>query len=164
MIFKDAGLDDGIHGAGFLAESAKDTFGQVDIIAGGAAAAIGARLGFNRDRHRRAYGLAELAGDAALLAIRIAAQGVQAAKAMRLRGLLFGVLHGDLAPEHIAPGQAEALEQFPEQQAAEVIFNLYKHDQSNQGGVSSTTSAAITTSQTMVMGIKTFQPRRMIWS
>ena len=51
-------------------------------------------------RKRRAHRLAQLAGDAALLAVRVAAQRVQAAKARALRGLLLGIVHGDLGAEH----------------------------------------------------------------
>src|SRR6185437_12751315 len=38
-------FDDRIHRTGFLAEAAIDAFGHVDVVAGGAAAAILARLG-----------------------------------------------------------------------------------------------------------------------
>src|SRR6266446_3272589 len=66
-------LDDRVDRAGLLAEAAIDAFGHVDVVAGRAPAAILARLGLDRDRPRRADRLAELAGDAALLAIGIAA-------------------------------------------------------------------------------------------
>src|SRR5262245_20894867 len=67
-------LDDGIDRAGLLAEAAINALGHVDVVAGGAAAAVGAWLGLDRDRERRADRLAKLAGDAPLLAVRIAAQ------------------------------------------------------------------------------------------
>ena len=73
------------------------------------------------DGHGRAYGLAQLAGDAALFAIVVAAQRMQAAKARRQRGFFLGVLDGDLAPEGVAPGQGHALEQFHEHEALEEI-------------------------------------------
>src|SRR3712207_7357686 len=50
------------------------SFHHIDVVACGAAAAVLARLGFDGDRQRRADRLAKLAGDAALLAVRIAAQ------------------------------------------------------------------------------------------
>ena len=74
-------LDDGVDRAGFLAEAAVDAFGHVDVVARGPAAAVLARLGLDGDRLRRADRLAQLAGDAAFLAIRVAAQRVLAAEA-----------------------------------------------------------------------------------
>lgn len=69
-------LDNGVHGAALLAETAVDAFGHVNIITGGAATSILALLSLNGDRLGRADGLAELAGDASLLAGGVAAQGV----------------------------------------------------------------------------------------
>src|SRR3546814_1930987 len=62
-------LDDGVHRAGFLAIAAIDALRHVDVVARGAPAAVGARLGLDGDRLGRADRLAQLAGDAALLAI-----------------------------------------------------------------------------------------------
>src|SRR5262249_1070302 len=73
-------LYDGIDRAGLLAEAAIDALGHVDVVARGAAAAVGARFGLDGDRLRRADRLAELAGDAALFPVGIAAQGVLAAE------------------------------------------------------------------------------------
>jgi hypothetical protein len=81
VVFEDARLDDRIDRAGFFAEAAEDALVQVDVVARGAATAVGALLRFDGDRERRAYRFAQLAGDAALLAVRVAAQRVQAAKA-----------------------------------------------------------------------------------
>src|SRR6185369_4096623 len=78
VVLQDRGLDDRIHRAAFLAETAEDAFRQVDVVAGGAARAVGALVRFDRDRHCRAHGFAQLAGDAALLAVLVAAQRVQA--------------------------------------------------------------------------------------
>src|SRR6185503_17512306 len=83
-------LDDGVHWARLLAEAAVDALHHVDVVAGGAAAAVVARLGLDGDRLRRADRLAKLAGDAALLAVGIAPQGMLAAKAGRLRPALVG--------------------------------------------------------------------------
>ena len=74
-------LDDGVDRAGLLAEAAIDAFGHVDVVARGAAAAVVARLGLDGDGLRRADRLAQLAGDAALLAVGIAAQRMLAAEA-----------------------------------------------------------------------------------
>jgi hypothetical protein len=114
VVLEDAGLDDRIDRAGLFAEAAEDALGQVDVVARGAALPSARSLGFDGDRHRRADGLAQLAGDAALFAVRIAAQRMQAAEAVDLRGLFFGILHGDLAREQVAAGQRHALEQFLE--------------------------------------------------
>src|SRR5205807_4737068 len=67
-------LDDRIDRAGLLAIAAIDAFRHVDVVARGAAAAVLARLGLDRDRQSRADRLAQFAGDAALFAVGIAAQ------------------------------------------------------------------------------------------
>src|SRR5258707_6861186 len=85
-------LDDRVDRAGFLAEAAIDAFRHVDVVARRAPAAIGARLGLDGDGERRADRLAELAGDAALLAVGIAAQRMLAAEARAERPLLIGVV------------------------------------------------------------------------
>src|SRR5260370_23511140 len=74
-------LDDRIDRAGLLAIAAIDAFGHVDVVARRAPAAVVARLGLDRDRQRRADRLAQFAGDAALLAVRVAPQHMLAAKA-----------------------------------------------------------------------------------
>src|SRR5687767_9156816 len=110
----DARLDDGIHRAGFLAEAAVDALEQVDVVARGAARAVVGDVGLDGDGQRRAYRLAQLAGDAAFFAVRITAQRVQATEARRLRGLLFRVVHGELAGEELLERDLEAAEQLPE--------------------------------------------------
>ena len=81
-VFEIRAFDDGIDRAGFLAEAAIDAFHHVDVIAGGAAGAvIAARARFDGDGLGRANGLAQLAGDAAFLAIGIAAERMFAAEA-----------------------------------------------------------------------------------
>src|SRR5689334_23313045 len=104
VILEDARLDDGVDRAGFLAQPAEDALGEVDVVARGAARSVGALLGLDGDRERGAHRLAQLARDAALLAVRVAAQRVQAAEARADRGLLLGELDGDLAPEQMAAG------------------------------------------------------------
>src|SRR5260221_9977384 len=99
MIFEDARLDDRIDRARLLAKAAENAFGEIDVVARGAARSVVARLGLNRDRQSRAHRLAQLARDTAFLAVRITAQRVQAAEARRLLRLLFWILHGDLARE-----------------------------------------------------------------
>src|SRR6478752_3787007 len=73
VVFEDVGLDDRVDRAALLAEAAEDALGQVDVVARRAARAVGALVGFDRDRHRGAHGLAQLAGDAALFAVFVAA-------------------------------------------------------------------------------------------
>lgn len=85
-------LDDGINGTRLLAEAAVDALCHVDVVAGGAAGAVGALLGLDGDGLRRADGLAQLAGDAALLARRVAPQGVLASEAGGDGALLEGVV------------------------------------------------------------------------
>ena len=47
-------LDDGVDGARLLAEAAVDALGHVDVVAGGAAGAVGALLGLDGDGLGRA--------------------------------------------------------------------------------------------------------------
>src|SRR5260370_42592398 len=84
-------LDDRIDRAGLLAIAAIDAFGHVDVVARRAPAAVLARLGLDRDRQPPPDRLAHFAGDAALLAVGIAAQHMLAAKARAERALLVGV-------------------------------------------------------------------------
>src|SRR5579863_9664411 len=73
--FEVRSLDDGIDGTGLLAQPAVDAFHHVDVVAHGAAGAVvAARAGLDGDGLRRADRLAQLAGDAALLAVGITAQ------------------------------------------------------------------------------------------
>ena len=59
-------------------------------------------LGLDGDRQGRADRLAQLAGDATLLAVGIAAQRVLATKARAERSLFVGVVDRDGSPEHVA--------------------------------------------------------------
>src|SRR5207253_5986750 len=104
--------------AGLLAIAAIDAFGHVDIVAGRAPAAVLARLGLDRDRQRRTDRLAQLAGDAALLAIGIATQHVLATETRAERPLLIGIIDRDRAPKHVAQGQRQAGDQLGQQKAA----------------------------------------------
>src|SRR5512142_1606391 len=58
VVFEDPGLDDRVDGTAFLAEAAEDALGQVDVVARGAARAVGALLGFDGDGERGADSLA----------------------------------------------------------------------------------------------------------
>jgi hypothetical protein len=81
--------DDGVDWAGLLAEAAVDAFHHVDVVAGGPPRAVVApRPSLDGDGLGRADRLAQLAGDAALLPVRIAPQRKLAAKAGRDRPLL----------------------------------------------------------------------------
>src|SRR3954454_21608029 len=81
-------LDDRIDRTGFLAVAAVNAFRHINIIARRAAAAVLAWLGLDRNAQRRADRLAQFAGNAALLAIGVAAQHVLAAKSRADRVLL----------------------------------------------------------------------------
>src|SRR5687767_4752821 len=123
MVLEHARLDDRVHRAGLLAEAAEDALHQIDVVARGAARAVGALLRLDVDGERRAHGLAQLARDAALLAVRIAAQRVQAAEARADRRLLLRELHRDLAREHMAPGERHAAEKLEQQERLEKLEN-----------------------------------------
>src|SRR5207249_759727 len=96
--------------------------------------AVGTLLRLDDDRERGADGLAKLAGDAALLAVRIAAQRVQATEARRRWRLFFRVPDRDLAREHVAPGQREPLEQLLQEQAAEKVLDRFHGSERSLGG------------------------------
>src|SRR5215469_4315941 len=121
VVLVNAGEHDGIHRTGFLAEAAVDALEEIDVVARGAPGAIGCDIRVDGDAHRRADRLAQFAGDAALLAVRVAAQRVQAAKARRLRSLLLRVVERVLARPEGAPGHAHALEQLGQEEGLEWI-------------------------------------------
>src|SRR5690606_29276665 len=101
VVLVDVGLDDRVHRAGLLAEPAVDALEQVDVVTRGAAAAVLPALRIDGDGQRGAHRLAQLAGDAALLPVRVPAQGVHAAEARRLRRLLHRVHQRVLGPEQV---------------------------------------------------------------
>src|SRR5712691_3844292 len=85
-------LDDGVNRAGLLAQPAVDALHHVDVVAGGAAGAVvAARARLDGDRLRRADRLAQLAGDATLLAIGIATERMLAAEARAELALFEGI-------------------------------------------------------------------------
>src|SRR5439155_23986959 len=76
VVLEDPRLDDRVDRAALLAEAAEDALREVDVVARRPSGAVIALLGLNRDRERRAHCLAQLAGDAALFAVGVAAQRV----------------------------------------------------------------------------------------
>src|SRR6266404_568488 len=63
---------DGIHRTGLLAEAAVDALEEVDVVAARPARTIRRDFRVDRDADRMTYSLAKLAGDTALLPVRIA--------------------------------------------------------------------------------------------
>jgi tRNA 2-selenouridine synthase len=120
-------LDDGVHRAGLLAQAAVDALGHVDVVARRAAAAVGARLRLYGDAVGRADRLAQLAGDAALLPVRIAAQRVLAAEPGRLRIALERVVHRVLGPGHVLQSQPEGAEEVDQGGPAHGLTNARHH-------------------------------------
>src|SRR4029077_9988352 len=101
-------LDDGIHRAGLLAEAAIDALDHVDVVAGRAPrAVVAARAGLDGYGLRRADGFAQLAGDAAFLAVRIATQRMLAAETGRQGPALERIVECLLLGEEVAHGEAE---------------------------------------------------------
>src|SRR3569832_2840567 len=92
VILVDPGEHDRVHPARLFTEAAANALEQVDAVAARAAGAIRGNFRIDRDAHRRTHGLAQLAGDAALLAVWVATLGVQATEPRRLRGLLLGIV------------------------------------------------------------------------
>ena len=74
-------LYNSVDRAALLAKTAVDALCHVDVVACCPPAAVHALLRLNCDTLRRADGLAELAGDAALLSCRVPSQGVLASEA-----------------------------------------------------------------------------------
>src|SRR5215469_784979 len=111
VVLVDAGEHDGIHRTGLFAEAAVDALEEVDVVACGAPRAILRHIRIDRDADGRADGLAELAGDAALLTVGIPAQRMQAAEARRLRSLLFRVVERVLAHEESARSDRQPLDE-----------------------------------------------------
>ena len=163
MILEDVGLDDGVDRTGLLAQPTEDALGQIDVVAGGATLSVRTHRRLDGDGHGRADRLAELAGDAALFAVGIPAQCVQPPETRRQRRLLLGILDRDLAGEQVAPRQFHALEQLKQQEAGKEILDR-SHLQLFQMLKGVCIQTAITSSQTSVTGMNTFQPNRMIWS
>src|SRR5947209_19946017 len=56
VVFEDAGFDDRIDRTALLAKPAEDALGEIDVVARGAARAVGALLGLDGDRERRTHG------------------------------------------------------------------------------------------------------------
>src|SRR5690606_5034517 len=101
-----------------LAKAAIDALGHIDIIASRAAAAVLARLGFNRYGQSRAYGFAKLAGYTALLTVGIAAQRMLAAKTRTYRRLLMRVIDRHLGLEHIFKRQRHTFDDFAQEKTS----------------------------------------------
>src|SRR6202020_568427 len=105
-----------------------DAFHHVDVVTHGAAGAvISARAGLDGDGLRRADRLAHLAGDAALLAIGVAAQRVLAAEARRDRPLLERIIQRRLRLEEIPHGEKERRYEFGQQKRARGGVDIYTH-------------------------------------
>ena len=100
----------GVDGAGLLAVPAVDALGHVDVVASGAASAVGSLLGLDGDGLRRADGLAQLARDAALLAGRVSPKRVLAPKPGAERPLFKRVVQRRLGFGEILEAEAEAFE------------------------------------------------------
>src|SRR6266851_4822553 len=112
-------FDDGVDRTGFLAEPAIDAFHHVDVVARRAPrAVVAAGTGLDGDGLRRADRLAQLAGDAALLAVGVAAQRMLAAEARRDRPLLEGIVERGLGLEEIAQAEHEGRQKFLQEQCA----------------------------------------------
>src|SRR5262245_48230604 len=101
-------FDDRINRTSFLTEPAIDALHHVDVVTRRAAGAVvAAWSSLDRDRLGWANCLAELAGDAAFLSVRIASQGMLAAETRRNGSLLERIIERGLRLEEVAHGQHE---------------------------------------------------------
>lgn len=87
-------LHDGIHGARLLTEAAVNALGHINVVARRSSAAIFSLFSFDCDGLCRADGLAQLAGDAALLARGVSSQSMFATEARGDGALLERVVYG----------------------------------------------------------------------
>src|SRR6266436_5515453 len=165
--FEIRAFHDGVDRAGLLAQAAIDAFHHVDVVAGGSpGAVVAARSGLDRDGQGRANGLAQFAGDAALLAIRIAAQRMLAAEARRERPLFERIVERRLALEEVAHRQRDGADEFLQEQRSRRLAQ--SHDSSPHCGTGAhpancSTPATIAT-MASESGRNTFQPSRINWS
>src|SRR5246127_2533042 len=126
-------LDDGIDRAGLLAHAAIDAFDHVDVVAGGAPrAVVPPRSGLDGNRLRRANRLAQLAGDAALFAVRIAPKRMFATKAGRNRVLLERIIDRRFRLEEVAHRQQQRLPEFGEEYRARGLVQSHINPQTRQ--------------------------------
>src|SRR5262249_48494898 len=115
-------FDDGVDGAGLLAEPAIDAFHHVDVVARRPPrAVVASRSRLDGDRLRRTNRLAQLAGDAALLAVRIAPQRVLAAEPWRERSLLEGIVERPLRLEEVLHAEEERGDEFREEKRSDYL-------------------------------------------
>src|SRR5262245_16576589 len=120
-------LDDGIDRAGLLAQAAVDALDHVDVVARRAPRAVVApRAGLDGDGLRRADGLAQLAGDAALFAVGITAQRVLATEAGRQRPALEGIVERLLLGEEVLHGEPKRRHELPEEQRLHGLSYIHR--------------------------------------
>ncbi len=96
-VFKVRTLDNCIHRARLLAKATEDALGHVDVVFGGAARTVRAGLRLNHDSEGGAGGLAEFAGNAALLTSGVSAEGMFSSEVDTEGSLLPGVVDNMLA-------------------------------------------------------------------
>src|SRR5688572_29452251 len=113
MVFEYMGLNDRIYRAGLFAKSAKDTFEQINIIAGGTTSAICPLLGINSDCNCRTNRFTQFTGNTSFLTIWITPERMQTTEARRHRGLFLGILHRDLPSKQVFSCQLKTFNQFP---------------------------------------------------
>mmetsp|Transcript_5996 Transcript_5996/g.12035 ORF Transcript_5996/g.12035 Transcript_5996/m.12035 type:complete len:206 (+) Transcript_5996:69-686(+) len=85
-------LDNGIDGASFLAETAIDALGHVNIVPSGSTGSVFAFRNLNGNGLRRASRFAQLAGNATFFPRRITSKSMLTAESRRKRSLLEGVI------------------------------------------------------------------------
>src|SRR5262249_13859976 len=126
-------LDDRVDRAGLLAHAAIDALDHVDVVARRAPrAVVPPRSGLDGDRLRRANRFAQLAGDAALFAVRISAQRMLASEAGRNRVLLERIIDRRFRLEEVAHRQHDGLPEFGEEYRARSLVQSHINPQTRQ--------------------------------
>src|SRR5581483_531838 len=120
-------LDDRVYGAGLLAKAAVYAFHHVDVVARRPPRAIvPPRARFDGDRLRGADRLTQLAGDAALLTVRIAAQRMFAPEARRNHAFFERIIQRRFGCEEIAHREEEPRDKFEEKKPARVEIEFHR--------------------------------------
>ena len=111
-VFEVRSFDNGIDGAGFLAETTEDALGHVDVILGSTARTVRTRFRFNSNGKGRAGGLTELAGNASLLTGRVPSESMLTSEHRGQRSLFPRVVNNMIglegtpsSEEHGRPGE-----------------------------------------------------------
>lgn len=93
-------LDNSVHWTSFLTKSAVDALGHVNIVSRGSSSTILAFFHFNRNRLRRADGLAQLTSDATLITTWVSSKSMFSTETGTEVSFFIGVVNSHTRLEH----------------------------------------------------------------